>query len=313
MKLRKLKLTLFICAISLILCNYSFSQNVVKNAQEFAKNKIKKSGIKAETQWIYSPLSDETNQKKTKSIYREYDEYGNTVRQITYSADGNIISDGKFIYDNSGKVTESISKNNVLEGTVRNLYHYTRDDKLSGIETYGEDSKLIADMKYIYNQNGKVEQLITSTADRIVYVVYNYKYDQDDNLSETTVQDINGTIRSKALYEYDNSGNAVREIIYDGKGALLQEKIKKYNNSNKLIDETVKSSKNEIISNTTNKFNEKGFNLEKVVNNPAANFSKKIVFKNDDNGNILEQMVYNKFDEAVSKTIHEYQYYNTDE
>lgn len=277
-----------------------------ENPYELSKQKIVDSKIKSETQWKIN-LND-PSQKKSKVSYKEYDLKGQLVKTIVYGEGDSVLTEGVLSYDEKGRLAGSSTKRGKA-GTVRNIYSYNDDDKLSRTETYDESNKLIASMTHIYNADGRLDQLETIGADNKVRLLFKYQYDEKGNMVEVGTQDLVNKINSKGIFHYDENNKLVSQLTYDNNGKLIQSLEKKYDADGKLSGEVVKNANSQVISQETYIVDSSGNHLEKVVVNPAAKISKKIKSNYTDKNIITDQTIYNKLNEPVTKIIYDYEHY----
>lgn len=277
-----------------------------ENHYELSKQKIVDSKIKSETQWKINL----NNPSLGKSIvsYKEYDLKGQLVKTIVYGEGDSVLTEGILSYDERGRLIGSSTKKGKA-GTVKNIYSYNSDDKLSLTKTYDESNNLIAYMKHIYNAEGKLDQLETIGANNKLRLLFKYQYDSKGNIAEVLTQDIINNINSKGIFHYNENNKLVSQLTYDNSGKLIQAVEKKYDDNGNLSAEIVKNANSQIISEETYKVDSSGNHLEKVVVNPAAKISRKIKSNYTDENIMIDQTIYNKLNEPVAKIIYEYEHY----
>lgn len=134
-------------------------------------------------------LSSEGDKTLLESVRYEYDDSGNLTLETT--SESGIKTIHEYIYDRSGKK---------IKGIIRN-----------------EEQGIIAQLKYLYNENGKLQEVVATQPDSKL-ILWKEKYQYDSNgrvLREEHLfsqeSDRPGIVK---LYEYNQYGKKSREIYY---------------------------------------------------------------------------------------------------
>ncbi|MCF8299199.1 MAG: hypothetical protein K9J13_16745 [Saprospiraceae bacterium] len=205
--------------------------------------------IKTETSWkhdltINSFHDEEVVEKAYKSAYKEYDENGNTICDITYDRQGGIAEKYLFKYDENGNLIEEIIYFDEEEIVERISYERNSEGEiLKEFNHYLDDT--YDTTEYMY-ENGKIIKKVTTDSDGDSDGYEQFVYDGDKLLLFEKFDDENELIE-KNSYRFDENGNEIEnskwnkeddaEIIvktlYNEAGQ--KNKIQQYNNKKQLV------------------------------------------------------------------------------
>ncbi len=175
----------------------------------------------------------------------EYDENGNLVQQGFYNGDGTLIA----ICDADGYSIES------QENTGENLAREERVDDPNGggywIDEYDEEGKLQKSTRYYenswlsmgivyyiiseYDKNGNCVKLTYCDMDQQKLWYDVSEYDMQGNVIKTTTYETDGALRNYSTNEYDMNGNLLERVVYDVGGAITERSVYEYNENGQMI------------------------------------------------------------------------------
>lgn len=153
-----------------------------------------------------------------------YDEKENQIEFKQFNLDGVILNIQKRKYNNLNQNTEFFKKK-PNEDTLFLLhkYYYREDNTYSKIETFNENTELVSESKFIYDEDGN---LITvyDIENGLKMGLHSYIYDKKNLLRSSKHQYksyelLNGkpqlvVLNKKFKYEYDNENNIVEKNIF---------------------------------------------------------------------------------------------------
>ena len=150
----------------------------------------------------------------------ERDENGNSIRSVSYQADGSFDYGYTYEYNSKG---QQIRRNRLnVDGTVETYYYseYDSNGKLSKDMAYKGDNSFYYGYSYEYNSKGQRirENYLNEDGTFRSYEIF--EYDEKGNRILVTDYDADGTMKSYILTEYNADGNETRRTQYDASGAV---------------------------------------------------------------------------------------------
>ena len=269
--MKTLVLTFILISINFLIYSHeepSKTLNEKKEKQERQKQIIQ-AKIKTSTAWKYVFANEKETEVKNKVFVMGYDNKGNMsyieaykndslqerdeisynekgdmISQIDFSADMKIMEKDFFYFDNDGRVFSGGTKNSndsimetfkIVHGKNHLdlqfekykssgqkvywfTYKYDQDfDKSDFVEAIRYDSlgKVVMKAEKKYNEKGKQIEKIIFDGDLKVSYSFIYEYDTKGNNTAITKKQANGTIVWKDYYGYDNYGNCKEIKSYD--------------------------------------------------------------------------------------------------
>lgn len=156
----------------------------------------------------------------------EYNERGLKSANITYDANGNLVSTSTFAYD---EANESILQNIVYDavGNMTDYSEYSYDDNgnilFSAFCSYDLNGNVTWDSAsyYEYNEVGDtiLEVHSSNSDDTNSENTYEYEYDENGNITSRKTY-LNGEFTIGYEYTYDYFGNMLTERIYGSDGTF---------------------------------------------------------------------------------------------
>lgn len=191
---------------------------------------------------------------------------------------GFIIGVAIFSCCTNNKNRNSLTKDG-LKGKVKTI----EETRYDVVEKFGELQKGSIRIKatYEYDENGNLNEQISSISNRAYGTTYTNKYNEKGNLiGKNIVSDALGRSGCKFTYKYDENGNRIEEVFYDSTGRLYYE--------------------------TTSKFDEKGNQIEYVFFNPRENWKNKETYEYDKKGNQIGGNYYDSSGRLTNKITYKY-------
>lgn len=196
---------------------------------------------------ISSSEAEPIEMERYKSSYREFDQSGKVLMDITYLPDGTedrtyineylngMLVDEKLFYDG-----EELSEHNTFEyedGRLKRtrvhyqdgsqdiiVYEYDDHGQMIQKILYDEENEIEEKQEWIYDQNLLMSTRSYEYGDMDSPVIEeNYVYTDNGQLAEKTIFDHSDEIKTRQVFEYDDKGNEIMVKRYENDE--LKEKI----------------------------------------------------------------------------------------
>jgi len=235
--------------------------------------------IKSLTQFNHKYSNGKPEEEGYKNFYKEFDKHGNLVKELHYR-NGEVSQRMTYKYNENQKKTEYKNYN-------------VRNDKLAyrqNIE-YDENGNKITEqrfngtehlkLKYNYNENGQVEQILKKKlrGQNNSELLEKRKFQHSGNITRIKVLDQKNNLLKIIETEYDDKGHLIRESEYKPDGEQIKKIITEYNkNGQKYLEEKYQK----------------------------GNFIYKKQYNYDKNGNLVEVQKEQPEEEFVISKVYEY-------
>jgi len=217
-----------------------------------------------------------------KSLLQEFDEQQNLLKEVEYSATGEIESSSEYKYNGQNKMIAEVHyfEEDEVGETIK--YHLDEEGKALEIETtYGDSGKSIKKISRtgrlltvkIVDEDGESEGEETVKFDHKQRPVEETHIDEDGQVSQCSVYEYNNSgqvlsridygekneFHTKTIFDYDKDGNRIRSVQRSEKGNLINSLLYEYDeNRNQVLLQnshhlrrTAYDDKNRIISEET--------------------------------------------------------------
>jgi YD repeat-containing protein len=207
-------------------------------------------------------LEQEFDQKQS---YREYDENGNLLFEITYTRDGEIADKIEHRYDYNGRLSETL--------------------------VYGEDDEVLERKEVYRGDKDRVEKEITYYLDGSSDH-HEYFYDAGGNLIGMSVKDDEGEPDFSEKYFYEDS-RVVKVERYDSEDEVVFHQEDEYNNGVISIRKTWSSEEEEPFT-AVIRFNAAGHREEELRYNDRDQLIERNLYEEDENGRLIRIIEENR-------------------
>lgn len=137
-------------------------------------------------------------------------------------------------FDEQGRLTSKRAFKS--DGTSKNngwRYEYNKDGNLKTESLYNIQDSIIAQINYIYDNDGKQIEQHRNFYGREKMIFYDY--DSDENLSEETLKKSDGTIENVTVFKYDEQGKKIESIGTNSRTNMTIRIEREYNNQNQEV------------------------------------------------------------------------------
>jgi len=144
------------------------------------------------------------------------------TREAYFDAEGNLLEENKYTYDEKGNETE-VSRYHAGDGkTIRNEYVYNEEGKRTESYTYNTANEIVAKNLYKEDEKGQLVEIIEQ--DQFHKNTTVLAYDDKGNMIEQTETNQAGELSSRILRKF-NSNNNLEEVAVtiDRHGAGLNQ------------------------------------------------------------------------------------------
>jgi len=206
----------------------------------------------------YTAFVGEDNQavNEFKSLHQEFDEQQNLLKEVEYSASGEVESSSAFQYNDQNKMVAEIHYFEEDEVGETINYHLDEEGKPSTIETtYGDSGKSIKKIS-------RSEQLLT-----------------------VKIVDEEGEPEGEETVKFDHKHRPIEETQIDEEGHISQRSVYEYNDSDELVSRIDYGENNELHSKTTFAYNEAGKLIQSIKRTGSGNLINSVLYEYDANGN----------------------------
>ena len=205
----------------------------------------------------YTAFVGEDNQSlnEFKSYTQEFDEQQNLLKEIEYSATGQIESSSAYKYNDQNKMIAEIHY--FEEDEVGETIKYKLDDDGKPIEietTYGDSGKSIKKI----NRSGQLLTVKIVDEDDEAEGEETVKFDDKQRPVEETHIDEDGNVSRRAVYEYNDSGQVLSRIDYGEKNEFYTKTIFDYDKDGNRISSVQRSEKGNLINSILYEYDENG-------------------------------------------------------
>ncbi|NOX85737.1 MAG: hypothetical protein GXO86_07210 [Chlorobi bacterium] len=202
---------------------------------------------------VFTDKNDEVKHQY-KSFLQEFDERGNSIREVEYTPDGRVDNAAEYKYDDENRLIEEV---HYFEDEVTEKIRYILDEegKRTGVETtYADDSKSVKKViregntitVKTFDEDGDPEE-----EDRI-------KYDEEGRVTEEVKLDEEGKIVNRNVYEYNKNGKLLYKTEYEGEDGAYIKTTLEYDEQDNLISEIQVTDKGNLVSRMSFQYNEQG-------------------------------------------------------
>lgn len=241
------------------------TRSELANHQNVAKQNPKSSSL-----LFFTPngMLIESRFKGTDGIEQVHREDGkdNTLEDLSYGADGSLLSRTTYTHDSEGRTLESFTYDgsNTLEHRTVNTY----------------DSVKHLRERIEYNPDGSLNGCLI------------FNFDDQGNMIESVSREANGSVAQRTEFRYDSDRQIVEEFNYSGDGSLiLSSKYTENREGRSRLSETY-TPDHTLISKITSVVNYKGELVELSRINADGSLKEKMVctFRYDLFGNWIEKV-----------------------
>jgi len=266
----------------------------------------------------YRVINHETGLKDIKLFTKtEYDESGKILKETQYLVkSGEAWNIVEYKYNEKGLLTDIITKyydkistKSYTYNDNGNLLTYTYYDskgKLNESEECIYNDKGILTTKYTYNgkekdiydENGKVIEIILIYEDGKERTFKKLQYDENNNIKKCTEYRYDGKV-FYTIYTYDDNANLLNITEYDDTDTPSIWIKNEYDENNNLL-KTIEYNNNKISGTEEKKYNENDLLIEEISYSSDNTISQRLAYEYDENGNQTKKIEYNRYDEAVT-------------
>lgn len=255
-------------------------------------------------------LFDEKYNEKIPQVYREYDEYGNKIKEISYSAEEEIVEEKHFTYDEKNHLIEE--KSHYAEDEVTQVIRYEYDAenrKTKSHKSYGETGDEDTTY-YSYDTSGNLIEERTENSEGELEHKETWRFD-GSKLIENEVFDSEGKKIEYSRFSYSEKDALSEEIRYNTDADQELKIIYDHIVFGKFPDTTVYNAAGKIMQRTRHTFDEKE-QLVQEVTETVDLFVKKFTsrYTYDDKGNRIEYSIVDKNENLISKIVYKHNEFN---
>lgn len=253
---------------------------------------------------------DERHNEKIPQLYREYDERGNKVKEISYSGEEEIVEEKIFTYDENNRLVEE--KSHYAEDEVTQVTRYEYDEKgriSKSHKSYGEEGDEDTTF-YSYDATGNIIEERTESSDGEIEHKETWKFD-GAKLIENEVFDADGKRIEYSRFSYREKDALAEEIRYSNEIDQELKIIYDHKVFGKFPDTTVYNPAGKIVQRTRHTFDEKEQLVQEVtetVDLVVKKFTSRYSY--DDKGNRVELSIVDKNENLISKIVYKHNEFN---
>lgn len=266
---------------------------------------------------IFHSLVDANDnvKKQFKRGYQEFDERGNTLKDVVYKPNGEIESAIGFTFDDQNRLVEEIhyyeggdtgerirfkldkAGNRVeIETTYadesKSLKKIARFENMVSVKAYDEDGEFESEDLVKYNANGDVIEEIQFDEDRKIIRQDIYEYDEENRLKSKTGYLEDNEFEIKILVEYDEMGHVKSETQLNRKDVVINKTSFEHDADGSLVA----WQNNRHITRTSFDAEKKPLK-EEVVNRANGLVENFTEYKYNEQGLIIEERAFNLGDQ----------------
>ena len=166
-----------------------------------------------QTRFIRSAWSQEIKENydafdgKTVSVTEYEYKNGLCVSENNYEGESFVISEYKYEYDDSDRISRCVRIDHIEGDTTENRYTYTSDGLLLADLSYGTDGKVISRTEYSYDDKGNAVKLSVYNAmgEPMSSTSKEYTYDDLGNIKRCVVTHSDGSKGTTTEYKWEYS------------------------------------------------------------------------------------------------------------
>ncbi len=227
----------------------------------------------------------------------EFDEYGNTLSEETFSPEGELEHKSEYAYDNKGRLVEEI----LIEEDDFISEHRTSEYDEQG-RLYKEQLHYLDDSfdetVYTYNAVGMLISKVTTDSEGEVGNRVDLEYKGALLLSEAEY-DADGAVISKKKFSYDEVGNLTEESV-EGKEEEFSLTHEYGENGKRLVSRRFDRN-GKLVARSTYTYDVKGQAVE--IREETVTGIELMKMEYDERGNLLLQETSTEEDEEVLSTV----------
>jgi hypothetical protein len=212
--------------------------------------------IKQLSKFTASVGEDNQARNEFKSFQQEFDEQQNLLKEIEYSADGEIESSSAYKYNDQNKMVAEI--------------HYFEEDEV------GET------INYKLDEEGKPVEIETTYGDSGKSIK---KISRSGSLLTVKIVDEDGEAEGEEMVKFDHKQRPIEETQVDEDGKISQRSVYEYNDSDELVSRIDYGENNEFHTKTTFEYNEDGKLVQSIQRTESGNLINSVLYEYDANGN----------------------------
>jgi len=220
--------------------------------------------------------------KEIPSSYELFDENGNLIEEVNYSATGDLNEKYQYFYDENNWI---IKKHLFLsEDEVAEIKTISRDEN-GNIQSYEIEymDKSIDKADYSY-ENGLLKQILVEDEDGEISLKHEFNHDENSNVIWEKKQDEFGLEFEINRVFSDNL--LIKEVKKLFREDLELESVFEYDNENQLIQKKTTANNGMVLEHSINEYDEKNRN------------SKSTIIDDD-----VKTFVFNKFDDDSNEVL----------
>lgn len=225
--------------------------------------------IKSETIYRFNHLPGEEidfdQEFDIKQSYREFDESGNLILEMTFNQYGEMADKTEYRYDEAGRLIETL--------------------------IYGEDDEVLERRESIREKDGRLEKELIHYLDGSVDT-HKYAYDEKGNLTGMRVVDDEDEPEFSEKYYYEDDRLIKVERLNDNDKVVFRQEDT-YENG-KISNRKIWSSEDGEPYTVINKFNEAGLREQELRYNSRDQLIERNIFQEDEHGRVVRIIEENR-------------------
>lgn len=196
-----------------------------------------------------------------KSLYQEFDENNNIIREVEYHSNGEIENASGYKYDADNRLIEEIhyfdeeevgeiirfkldEKGRPLEIETtfadggKSVKKITRTERRLNINTFDEENEFEGEECIMFNSDGKPVEEIHYDEDREIFQRTVFEYNEEGKLSKRTNYGNKNEFLVETLIDYDEHGHMAKQVQLNQKGKVVNTTFLEYDaNGNELLQQ----------------------------------------------------------------------------
>ncbi|MCK5145683.1 hypothetical protein KAR48_02945 [bacterium] len=253
--------------------------------------------VKEKCVYQYDVVNGQAGQGKRLLSRTRFNQIGKLTAHIKYDQHGRISAQESNIYDDAGRLAESIISSGSANISKKIVYEYDDDGSMirAVSENLASNLRIIIEHRYD-DQKNRIETLV-HTPDNGYYRRMEHRHIGIEKEVKTVVYNLAGDIVSSGDMKYDDNGKMV--AAGSAKASPSQRVEREYDADNNPIKVVRFDLRGRVTSRTSNKYDEAGNLAEVIIERPSANMKTRTVNGYNEQGLLERQISYNGLDRPV--------------
>ncbi len=243
-----------------------------------------------------------------KSDYEEYDLNSNVIKDIFWDEMGHVLSSNSFLYDSEDNLLEESSYGEENKLIMQVYYYRNTNGKLEGCETTYEDcSKLFT--KYSYSADGlkRTGKVTTETGESDGHD--EEWLDDRGNVLQLNQFDPDGHLEYREENRYDQESRLLQSEQYDEDSKLMKRLELQYDEHGNCTSEITSNPDGDVLERITRKYNDKNLLAEETAEDfgvGTQTVMERTIYKYNEQGHCNKEETYNEHNQIIASRINDY-------